>query len=186
MSSLKNQAIVKVSQDTASNWTSNNPTPLLGEWCIETDTTSMKIGDGSTAWTSLPYRLTLTMIAETSRPAAWVLNAGVAEAWADVDFGAYVPTGVKALLLKYSNAWVGDGAIDACRWSIRENGSIITDVDQLVQIYDGFTNLTAGVTKTIRGEIVVDCDTDGIIEYQTWAAETATGTLSLNIMGYYI
>ena len=55
MSSLEAQATIKIRRDTASNWTSNNPTPLQGEWCLETDTGNTKIGDGSTAWTSLLY-----------------------------------------------------------------------------------------------------------------------------------
>lgn len=42
-------------RDTAANWTSNNPTPAAGEFCIETDTDFYKIGDGATAWTSLGY-----------------------------------------------------------------------------------------------------------------------------------
>jgi Major tropism determinant N-terminal domain/Pectate lyase superfamily protein len=46
---------VSVRGDTAANWTSNNPTLNLGEMGIETDTKWGKVGDGSTAWTSLPY-----------------------------------------------------------------------------------------------------------------------------------
>ena len=42
-------------RDTASNWTSNNPTPFEGELCYETDTGKIKMGDGTTAWTSLSY-----------------------------------------------------------------------------------------------------------------------------------
>ena len=42
-------------RDTATNWTSNNPTLLSGEMGIETDTSKFKIGDGATAWTSLGY-----------------------------------------------------------------------------------------------------------------------------------
>jgi hypothetical protein len=41
--------------DTAANWTSNNPTPASKCVCIESDTQKVKIGDGATAWTSLPY-----------------------------------------------------------------------------------------------------------------------------------
>lgn len=41
--------------DTAANFTSGNPTLLAGEIGIESDTKNMKIGDGSTAWTSLAY-----------------------------------------------------------------------------------------------------------------------------------
>ena len=41
--------------DTASNWTNANPTLLLGEAGHESDTKKYKLGDGSTAWTSLDY-----------------------------------------------------------------------------------------------------------------------------------
>jgi hypothetical protein len=39
----------------SSRWASVNPTLLAGELGIETDTNKMKVGDGSTAWNSLPY-----------------------------------------------------------------------------------------------------------------------------------
>jgi hypothetical protein len=41
--------------DTASNWQSSNPTLLAGELGHESDTKKYKLGDGSTAWTSLDY-----------------------------------------------------------------------------------------------------------------------------------
>ena len=43
---------IQMRRDTASNWTSNNPTLAAGEWGLETDTGKFKIGDGSTAWTA--------------------------------------------------------------------------------------------------------------------------------------
>ena len=46
---------IQLRRDTASNWTSANPTLAAGEFAIETDTDKYKIGDGSTAWTSLGY-----------------------------------------------------------------------------------------------------------------------------------
>ena len=55
MSSLITNATIQIRKDTAGNWTSNNPTPAAGEWCLETDTGRTKIGNGSTAWTSLLY-----------------------------------------------------------------------------------------------------------------------------------
>ena len=42
-------------RDTASSWTASNPTLLNGEFGYETDTGKFKVGDGSTAWTSLAY-----------------------------------------------------------------------------------------------------------------------------------
>ena len=41
--------------DTASNWSSANPTLLSGEIGYESDTGKTKVGDGSTAWSSLAY-----------------------------------------------------------------------------------------------------------------------------------
>jgi len=55
MSSLIQEATIKIRQDTASNWGSENPTPLRGEWCYETDTGLVKIGDGSNNWNTLDY-----------------------------------------------------------------------------------------------------------------------------------
>ena len=46
---------IQIRRDTASNWTSSNPTLSQGEQGYETDTGKLKIGDGSTAWTSLGY-----------------------------------------------------------------------------------------------------------------------------------
>ena len=47
--------LIQLRRDTAANWTSANPTLSQGEQGYETDTGKMKIGDGSTAWTSLDY-----------------------------------------------------------------------------------------------------------------------------------
>jgi hypothetical protein len=46
---------IQFRRDTAANWTSNNPTLAIGEAGFETDTRKIKIGDGSTVWTSLNY-----------------------------------------------------------------------------------------------------------------------------------
>lgn len=48
-------AKIQVRRDTSALWTSNNPTLAAGEFGYETDTGRFKIGDGSAAWTDLPY-----------------------------------------------------------------------------------------------------------------------------------
>jgi hypothetical protein len=53
--SITLSALQQQRRDTAANWTSANPTLLAGEIGVETDTGLLKIGDGSTAWTSLDY-----------------------------------------------------------------------------------------------------------------------------------
>jgi hypothetical protein len=46
---------IQLRRGTASQWTSTNPTLAAGEIALETDTNKIKLGDGSTAWTSLAY-----------------------------------------------------------------------------------------------------------------------------------
>lgn len=53
--------------DTAANWTSSNPTLAAREIGIETDTRKTKVGDGVTAWNSLPY--------------AWQSTIGTQDLW---------------------------------------------------------------------------------------------------------
>ncbi len=47
--------VIQIRRDTASAWTSANPTLASGELGLETDTDKVKVGDASTAWTSLGY-----------------------------------------------------------------------------------------------------------------------------------
>src|SRR6056300_437003 len=46
---------IQLRRDTASNWTSNNPTLAAGEFGWESDTNRFKIGTGSAAWNTLGY-----------------------------------------------------------------------------------------------------------------------------------
>jgi len=46
---------IQFRRGTAAEWTSANPTLMDGEFGLETDTSKYKIGNGSTAWTSLAY-----------------------------------------------------------------------------------------------------------------------------------
>jgi hypothetical protein len=46
---------IQLRNDTAANWTAANPILAIGEMGIETDTDKFKLGNGSTAWESLPY-----------------------------------------------------------------------------------------------------------------------------------
>lgn len=46
---------IQLRRATANDWTSSNPTLAEGEVGIELDTNRLKIGDGTTAWTSLEY-----------------------------------------------------------------------------------------------------------------------------------
>jgi len=47
--------LIQLRSDTAANWASVNPTLAIGETGFETDTGKLKVGTGSTAWSSLLY-----------------------------------------------------------------------------------------------------------------------------------
>jgi hypothetical protein len=51
-------SVIQVKRGSASAWTSANTVLAAGEVGFETDTKKMKVGDGSTAWTSLTYTVT--------------------------------------------------------------------------------------------------------------------------------
>lgn len=51
---------IQIRRDTTVNWTSVNPVLRNGEFGYETDTGYIKVGDGITAWVTLPYRLGVT------------------------------------------------------------------------------------------------------------------------------
>lgn len=53
---------ILIRRDTAANWTATNPTLAAGELGGETDTGKVKLGNGSTAWNSLPYQGGVTSV----------------------------------------------------------------------------------------------------------------------------
>lgn len=51
---------IQMRRGTASQWSTANTVLLAGEQGLETDTRKIKIGDGTTAWNSLPYLDTIS------------------------------------------------------------------------------------------------------------------------------
>lgn len=71
---------IQFRRDTAAAWTAANPTLAAGELGLETDTSFYKIGNGSTAWTSLAYGSIVGTLANDSVTTAKILNANVTTA----------------------------------------------------------------------------------------------------------
>ena len=46
---------IQIRRGTAAQWTAANPILIIGELGFETDTNLIKAGNGTTAWTGLPY-----------------------------------------------------------------------------------------------------------------------------------
>jgi hypothetical protein len=47
--------LLQFRSDTSTNWTAKNPVLAEGEPGFESNTGKLKIGDGTTPWSSLPY-----------------------------------------------------------------------------------------------------------------------------------
>lgn len=68
---------IQFRRDTAAAWTSANPTLAAGELGLETDTSFYKIGNGSTAWTSLAYGTIAGVPANNSITSAMIVNGTI-------------------------------------------------------------------------------------------------------------
>ena len=85
--------LIQIRRDTAANWTSANPTLAQGELGLETDTSKIKAGDGSTAWTSLGYLIDTGGYAAYSDATAnftGTLQNGGSNVVVDTDIGSTV------------------------------------------------------------------------------------------------
>jgi hypothetical protein len=85
--------LIQIRRDTAANWTSANPILAQGELGLETDTSKIKAGDGSTAWTSLGYLIDTGGYASYSDATAnfiGTLQNGGSNVVVDTDIGSTV------------------------------------------------------------------------------------------------
>ena len=88
---------IQFRRDTAAAWTAANPTLASGELGLETDTSFYKIGNGSTAWTSLAYGSIQGTLADDSVTTAKIADDAVTAAkLADtaVAAGSYTATNI--------------------------------------------------------------------------------------------
>lgn len=63
---MPRKTLIQHRTDTATNWTSANPTLASGEIGVESNTNKFKIGNGTAAWADLAYQGGLSTITATS------------------------------------------------------------------------------------------------------------------------
>jgi len=78
---------IQLRRDSAANWTSNNPVLSLGEVGIETDTLKLKIGNGSSAWSSLSYA-SEPIPSQDTHSGKYLTTNGTALSWGTVDLSS--------------------------------------------------------------------------------------------------
>jgi hypothetical protein len=69
----------QVKRDTSANWASNNPTLLAGVLGYDSTNKAWKLGDGATAWNSLPRFRIPAMVTTTASTTSWTINADVTD-----------------------------------------------------------------------------------------------------------
>lgn len=143
-------------RDTAANWTSTNPTLAAGEIGIETDTYKFKVGNGSTAWTSLPYSVDIP--SQTGQSGKFLKTNGTVTSW---DTVAGDIEGVTA-----GTGLTGGGT----------SGTVTVSIDTTVTA--DLTTAQTLTNKTLTSPIISSISNSGTVTLPTGAVTLAslTGT----------
>jgi hypothetical protein len=162
---------IQLRRGTTAEWVASNPTLSEGEVGVETDTKKLKVGDGLTVWSSLPYiNLTPAIAASTYAPIANPTFTGVPAAptatsgtnTTQVATTAFVTAAVNSVIdsapgalntLDELAAALGDDANFA--------GSVTNSLALKAPIASPtFTGLVSGITKSMVGLGNVDNTSD--------------------------
>lgn len=165
---------IQVRRDTAANFTSGDPTLASGEPAVETDTGRLKFGDGSTAWTSLPYagrevQITVALSDETTD-----LTTGTAKLTMRMPF-AMTLTAVRA---NVNTAPVGATVIV----DINEAGSTILSTKLSIDASEK-TSTTAAAAAVISDAALAD-DAEITFDIDQVGSSTPGKGLKVTLIGY--
>lgn len=100
---------IQIRRGTSTQWTTSNPTLAAGEVGYESNTQKIKIGDGTTAWTSLSYFPDSSVIKFT--PVGSLSSTTVAAALAELD--GDIATLTASVTAKQDSAFTPSGSIAA-------------------------------------------------------------------------
>ena len=146
---------IQLRRGTAAAWTAANPTLAVGELVIETDTDKYKIGDGSTAWTSLGY---------SSLPTDAITTAGGVTITGTMTHGAD-GTGAD---VRFNSGTAGDYML----WDASEEQLVITGTNGAVALNVADGNATFADDVTITGNLTVNGATTTVSTTNTVVADS--------------
>jgi hypothetical protein len=149
------QTLLQVRRGTTSEWISANPTLSAGEWGLDTSLRKYKIGDGLTAWNSLPYASILPNSSDL------VGTSGIG-----ISFSATTGTPVTVSVTGILSSQINDfnAAVDA-----RVTAASVSE-EQVQDIVASGDHLTTGFLRNGTG-VVINYD-------------DASNFVSINVSGY--
>ena len=150
---------IQLRRGTASAWTAANPTLAIGEFAIETDTDKYKIGDGSTAWTSLSY---------SSLPSGTVTTAGGVTITGTMTHGAD-GTGADV-------RWNSGTAGDYMLWDASEEQLVITGTAGATALNIADGNVVIAGDLTVNGATTNISTTNYVVEDSLIELNTGAGS----------
>lgn len=146
---------IKLRRGTAAAWTSANPVLASGEPGYETDTGSIKVGDGTTAWAALPYRV---------QPGAYatplVSPPGAGTSGVIPDLMAAAPTGVAATDTANLNSAITAAITNKARLTLQPgtysvNATLNTvDLTKMSLVGPGSAICTIAPTSAVTGDVL--------------------------------
>jgi hypothetical protein len=154
-------SIIQIKRGTATAWTSANPTLNAGEIGFESDTKKMKVGDGSTAWTSLAYTTTDGDISGVTAGTGLSGGGNSGAVTLAIDSTVATLTGSQTFTNKTLTAPVINNAVNT--------GSILISPEERTTV-----SATAAT-----GTINFDAATQGVLYYTT----NASANWTLNVRG---
>ena len=149
------QTLLQVRRGTTSEWINANPTLSAGEWGLDTSLKKYKIGDGLTAWNSLPYASILPNSSDL------IGTSGIG-----INFSATTGTPVTVSVTGILSSQINDfnTAVDA-----RVTAASVSE-EQVQDIIASGDHLTTGFLRNGTG-IVINYD-------------DASNFVSINVSGY--
>ena len=159
-------ARIQLRRDTSSNWTTANPTLNSGELGVETNTSKIKLGDGSTAWNSLDYVVYPLSFSDLLNKPTTIAGYGITDAF-DGAFSSL--TGTPTTISGYGITDAFDGAFTSLSGKPTTiAGYGITDA------FDGAFSSLTGKPTTIAGYGITDAF-DGAFTSLTGKPTTIAG-----------